>query len=354
MHTRLVALGWDALQQRLFEPYAQEGLEPGRVTAQHRGACVVATADAELWAESGGTLRYEASGPEDLPATGDWIAFARSPDGDRGLIRAVLPRRTAIVRKGAGRRPDAQVLAANADLAFIVLASDAERNAVRLERYLAVAWDGGAEPVVVLAKSDLAPHAEGDLGEVARGLRIVPTSVITGAGIETLAACLRPARSAVLLGPSGAGKSSLLNALHGSQVQPIGAVRASDGRGRHTTVARELITLPSGGTVIDTPGLRELALWDGAGLERTFEDVTELVDELAASCRFRDCRHEREPGCAVQAALEAGELDAERLGRYRKLQREVEHLEARKDPRAAAERKKRQKAIVKESRRRAR
>jgi ribosome biogenesis GTPase len=290
-------------------------------------------------------MHHEASGPDDLPVTGDWVAVQRAEGEGRAVVRGVLPRRTAVTRKAAGRRTDAQVLAANVDVIAVVAALDAARNTNRLERYLAVAWDAGAEPVVVYTKSDLAPEAEVD-DELTRGVDVVRTSAVTGEGVDSLHRMLAPHRTAVLLGPSGSGKSTLLNALCGTDVHATGAVRELDGRGRHTTTARELAVVPSGGCVIDTPGLRELALWDGAGVDRVFEDL----DDLALHCRFRDCAHGDEPDCAVRTAVEDGSLDPARLERHRKLERELAHLDRRKDALATSNAKRRWKAITKASR----
>lgn len=351
MHPTLVRLGWDQTIASLFDGYA--GLEPARVIAQHRGAYVVGAASGEMWAEPSGRLRHDAGGPEDLPATGDWVALRRSPGGDRGVIDAVLPRRTKISRKVAGFRTDEQVLAANVDVAFLAAALDLERIVNRLERYLVLAFQSGAEPVIVLTKSDLSADVATIVSEVEAvsfGVPIVVTSAETGEGLNELADHLRPDRTGVLLGHSGVGKSSLINKLCEDAVQEVRAIRAHDGRGRHTTAARELVLLPGGGALIDTPGLREIQLWDGVGVGRSFEDVA----DIASACRFRDCRHEREPGCAVLAAVEDGSLDASRLDRFRRIARELAFLERKKDRRAALNESRRWKTITRAMRERPR
>lgn len=353
MHPSLVRLGWDETVASQFHPYEARSLVPGRVIAQHRGAWVVALPGGERWAEISGRLGHEATDPGELPATGDWVALQSPPGEGRAVIHAVLPRRTRISRKVAGFRTDEQVLAANVDCAFLTVALNLDRLANRLERYLAIGWESGAEPVVVLTKSDLCPDVSSAVGEVEAisfGTPILVTSAETGEGIEDLAGVLRPARTGALLGPSGVGKSSLINRLCENSARDVGTIREQDARGRHTTTARELILLPGGGALVDTPGLREIQLWDGGGVERSFEDVA----RLGSACRFRDCRHEREPGCAVLAALEDGSLDSSRLQRYRKISRELEFLERKKDRRGAAGEKQRWKKIARASRERAR
>jgi ribosome biogenesis GTPase len=318
----LPALGWDAQFAEAFEQYAAAGLEPGRVAAQHRGVSVVVTAeDEEVETRISGRLRHEG----EIPAVGDWVAH-----GD-GVIHAVLPRRTAFLRRAAGLETVAQVVAANVDTAFLVSSLNADLNPRRLERYLALAWESGAAPVVVLTKSDLtagAAEAVADIESVAIGVPVHAVSSVTGEGVEALEPYLREGQTVVLLGSSGVGKSTLVNTLLGEERQRVQEIR-EDGRGRHTTVHRELLRLPGGGLVLDTPGMRELQLWDAeSGLAGAFADI----EELAAQCRFTDCAHESEPGCAVRDAVEP-----ERLESWRKLSRELEHLELKQDGRAKSE-----------------
>jgi ribosome biogenesis GTPase / thiamine phosphate phosphatase len=332
----LNALGWSPSREAEFEPYARDGLAPARVAAQHRGAYVVYAERGERPAEAAGRLRHAAVAAADLPAVGDWVAVADAPDAAAATIHALLDRTTSFSRKAAGVEDVEQVVAANVDVVFIVSAFGDDLNVRRLERYLASAWESGAQPVIVLNKSDLADKLAADLVEVetvAFGAPVHAVSCLDGAGLEALRAYPSGNRTVALLGSSGVGKSSLLNRLLGWERQEVQAIR-SDGRGRHTTTYRELVPLPGGGLVLDTPGMRELGLWSaGAGVDETFADVA----ELAAECRFTDCEHETEPGCAVRAAIAAGQLDEGRLESYRKLQRELQHLELKTDPRARAE-----------------
>ncbi len=322
----LERFGWSAEYDQDFAPFHAQGLEPARVTQQQRGAYVVVTAAGERPAEPAGSLRHEG----ELPVTGDWVAVR---PGESVTIRAVLPRRSAFVRKAAGDDLE-QVVAANLDVAFLV-DSLLDANVRRLERYLATAWQSGAEPVVVLTKRDLAEDVESALFPVeaiAFGAPVHAISSVTGEGVDDLRAYIVPNRTAALLGVSGAGKSSLVNRLLGEERQAVAGLR-SDGRGRHTTTHRELVPLPGGGLVLDTPGMRELGLWAAdAGVQEAFDDVA----ELALRCRFNDCSHESEPGCAVRAALEDGRLTSDRLASYRNLVRELAFQERRRDPRLQA------------------
>jgi ribosome biogenesis GTPase / thiamine phosphate phosphatase len=345
----LAALGWSPSRAEEFVPHAAAGCVPARVAAQHRGGYVVYAESGERPAEVAGQLRHAALGPADLPAVGDWVAVRDTAEADAATIHAVLPRRTAFSRKAAGEAVE-QVVAANVDVAFLVGAFGADLNVRRLERYLAAGWDSGADPVVVLNKSDLADDLAGATAEVeavAFGAPVHVVSAADGTGLDALVRHLEGNRTAALLGSSGVGKSSLVNRLLGSERQDVADLRG-DGKGRHTTTHRELIPLPGGGLVLDTPGMRELGLWDaGDGVDQTFADVA----ELAAACRFRDCAHEGEPGCAVLAAVADGRLAAERLESYRKLLRELRHLEVKGDPRALAEARRRRRRFARSLRR---
>jgi ribosome biogenesis GTPase len=332
----LNALGWSPGRDKEFEAYAPAGLAPARVAAQHRGSYVVYTERGERQAEVAGRLRHEAAAASDFPAVGDWVAVDDAPAAGPATIHAVLERATAFSRKAAGEEAVEQVVAANVDVVFLVSAFGDDLNVRRIERYLASGWESGAQPVIVLNKSDLAADLPADLAEVeavAFGVPVHVVSCLAEEGLDQLEGYLAGHRTVALLGSSGVGKSSLLNRLVGWERQDVQGIR-DDGRGRHTTTFRELVPLPGGGLVLDTPGMRELALWDaGGGVEDAFTDVT----DLAADCRFADCAHEGEPGCAVQAAIADGGLSHERLESYRKLQRELRHLELKADPRALAE-----------------
>jgi ribosome biogenesis GTPase / thiamine phosphate phosphatase len=328
----LTELGWN----EHFEQHRPEGeLVLGRVAVEHRGAYAVYADDGEAWAELAGKLRYEAAGRGELPAVGDWVAMQLRPEG-RATIHAVLPRRTKISRKVNLGETEEQVLAANIDTIFLVSSLNRDLNVRRIERYLATAWESGAEPAIVLNKADLCPVEEradliAEIEAVAFGVPVHTVSAVTREGLDELTPYFGPGRTVVLLGSSGVGKSTLINSVLGTEQLETREIREGDGRGRHTTTHRELIVVPGGGLVIDTPGLRELQLWGEAdgGVGEAFQDVT----ALAATCRFHDCAHETEPGCAVRAAIGSGALPAERLESYRKLQRELARLERRRDGR---------------------
>jgi ribosome biogenesis GTPase len=349
----LAELGWDPGWATAFLPYDAAGLRPARVVAAHRDAWVVAQPSHPDDADAivSGRFRHEALGPGDLPAVGDWVATTPADPGSPLVIQAVLPRRTAFTRSAgeerkAGKLVAEQVLAANVDIAFVVAGMDGDFNLRRLERYLAVAWSGGSTPVIVLNKADVADDAEGlrvAAEAIAPGVEVRAVSALTGTGVDALRdAHLARGRTAVVLGSSGVGKSTLVNALVGSERQRTGAVREDDSRGRHTTTHRELVRLPGGALLIDTPGIRSLGvagLSDGLG--PTFADIA----DLALRCRFSDCRHDGEPGCAVQAALADGTLAAERLASHRKLEREAAHVARASDPLLRAEERRKWRAI---------
>jgi ribosome biogenesis GTPase len=323
----LATLGWDDEWEAAFEPHAREGLVPGRVAVPHRGAYDVLTADGEVRARLPGRTRHRADSTAELPAVGDWVALEA---GDEPAIRAMLPRRTRFSRLAA-HDPGAdatreQVIAANVDLVFIVVPLP-DLNLRVLERYLTLAWESGARPVILLTKIDLVPDppaaaaSVSELGDVSVHL----VSMRTGSGLDNVRDHVAAGVTTALLGPSGAGKSTLVNILVGEERIATGAVR-DDGSGRHTTTRRELVVLPEGGIVIDNPGMRELHLWLAPeGLEEAFADVLELERQ----CRFPDCSHESEPGCAIQAALADGSLAPERWESFRELERELEELEDR-------------------------
>jgi ribosome biogenesis GTPase len=330
----LHSIGWNEILENTFAADRAAELVPARVVREDRDRYHLHGEDGDVPGELSGKLRHEAATRAELPAVGDWVAVR--PGAGLAVIVRVLPRASAFVRKVAGETTEEQVVAANVDTVFLVGGLDGDLNVRRFERYLAAAWESGAVPVIVLNKADLAEDLEASVAEVeavAVGVPVVAVSAAEGRGLDALAPWLAPARTVALLGSSGVGKSTLVNALLGEARQATGAVRDDDSRGRHTTTHRELVPLPGGAVLLDTPGMRELQLWAGEeSLESAFPDVK----ALAAACRFRDCAHEGEPGCAVLGAVAAGALDAARLESWRKLQRELHWLATRQDARARA------------------
>jgi ribosome biogenesis GTPase len=313
--------------------------------AEDRGSYVVRTAAGERRAAITGRFRHEAgTDPSVYPAVGDWVAIDGGPD--EAAIHAVLTRRTAIVRQAPGKRTEAQIVGANVDVVFIVVSLNLDLNMRRLERYLAVAWESGAEPVVLLSKADLVEDPTTLLAEVeaiAVGATILTISAIDGRGLDEVRARIGLGRTVAFVGSSGVGKSTLLNVLAGEDRATVREIREDDARGRHTTTRRQLHILADGGLILDTPGMRELALWDPDGVEQSFPDI----DDLVGSCRFGNCRHNGEPGCAVAAGLAAGTLDEARYAAWQKLGREARHQLRRVDALARAEERRKWKAISK-------
>jgi ribosome biogenesis GTPase / thiamine phosphate phosphatase len=341
----LETYGWDDFFAEGFAPYAAEGYEAGRVFLQHSRIYMLYTAAGEALAETTGRLRFNARGAEDLPAVGDWVVIRRTAGEDKSKIHEVLPRRSKFSRKAAGRETEEQIVASNVDTVFLVMGLDNDYNPRRAERYLIMAWESGAEPVVVLNKADLVSDAEelrGEIEAVAPGVSVLFISAKRGEGVEQLLPYMSRGRTVALMGSSGAGKSTIVNRLLGGEVQRTQEVRVGDERGRHTTTHRELFVLESGGLVLDTPGMRELQLLvSERGLRETFEDI----EEVAGECRFSDCSHASEPGCAIREALESGALDAERYANYRKMQAEMRHTATLQDQRKSQEEKARVKRV---------
>jgi ribosome biogenesis GTPase len=346
MGVPLSAFGWDEERSREFEGLAgKAGVEPGRVAIEFNHIFRVIVGDGEVEVTTAGRLRHQASSRSQLPAVGDWVVVRRRPDRASGDIVAVMRRRSWFSRKAAGNVTGEQVVAANVDVAFIVMGLDGDFNLRRLERYLLLTRESGATPVILLTKTDLAsalPLQLADVQGLAAGIPVHALSPKHNQGLEHVSPYLTPGRTAALLGSSGVGKSTIINRLAGEDLRRTQDVRDSDSRGRHTTSHRELVTLPNGGLIIDTPGMRELQLWDvGEAVSETFEDI----EALARDCRFGDCRHRDEPRCAVKTAVTDGRLAADRLDSYLKLQDEVAFLSRQQDQRAQLEEKRRSKVM---------
>jgi ribosome biogenesis GTPase len=332
-------LGWTARFAAAFAPYREAGLEPARVSLEHTHIYRVMTPGGEGLARVAGRLRHAAARRADFPAVGDWVALEPAAPGHEARIRAVLPRATHFSRRAAGDPTEEQVVAANIDVVFLVSGLDRDFNPRRIERYLVTAWESGAAPVVVLNKADLVedPRAfAAEVESIAPAVPVLAVSAKTPASLDALREHVGRGKTAALLGSSGVGKSSIANGLIGEALLRTHEVRASDSRGRHTTTGRQLVLLPQGGILIDTPGMRELQLWDSnEPAAATFTDIAALADD----CRFRDCRHAGEPGCAVVAAAASGTLSLARLESYRKLQQEQASLATRQDERARIDQK---------------
>jgi ribosome biogenesis GTPase len=347
MTSRLAELGWNERFAASFAGHAREGRVPGRVVLEHTHIYRVATDDGEVLARVSGRLRHRAATRPDYPAVGDWVVVAPAQDGD-ARIHTILPRFSRFSRRAAGDTTEEQIVAANIDVVFLVGGLDGDFNPRRLERYLVVAWESGATPVIVLNKADLVDDPGRHVEEVrasAPGVDVHAVSARDRLSLDALRAHLGPGRTAALLGSSGVGKSTIVNRLVGHDLLRTQDVRESDSRGRHTSTNRQLVVLEHAqGILIDTPGMRELQLWDtGDSGGDAFADIT----ELAAGCRFRDCRHMQEPGCAVRAAVKRGELPPDRFENYRKLTLEREYQNRQVDARAELDAKRRSKAASK-------
>ena len=338
--------GWnDAWEARLAASAHPEGT-PARVIAEHRDIYRVHTGTVDLAARIAGRLRYTADAHGDLPAVGDWVSIDHEGTEGEAVILAVLPRVTHFSRKVAGTRTDEQVVAANIDLIWIVSSFGYDLSPERIERYVALVWQGGADPAVILTKCDLAETAEADVAELESriiGVPIHPVSSVSGEGLGPLNDYLTSGRTIALLGSSGVGKSTLVNRLVGHEVMATSELRAGVEKGRHKTTHRQLVLLPSGALLLDTPGMREVQLWEGEeGIAQSFADI----EQLAIDCRFIDCRHESEPGCAVLAAVESGDLESDRLVSFHKLLKEAAYFERKLDARTANNPKRRWKNII--------
>lgn len=346
----LTDLGWSPFWEALFEPHTKEALTPARVVRSDRGSSLIATADNLIRAKPSVRLIKESKDPSDLPVVGDWVAVDTSEDLEVPLINTVLERKSAIIRGDPGKRSESQALAANIDTVFVVAPIAEEPNLRRIERELSLAWDSGAIPIVVLTKADLSPDAQASLAavqDIALGVDVLLVNALDQESASQLLTHFSDHRTAVLIGPSGSGKSTLINGMLGEERLATRDVRVRDGKGRHTTVARELIKIEGHGVIIDTPGIRAIAL---TGSEEGIASVFPDIEEHAASCRFRDCTHTSEPGCAVLAAIESGDLPSERLASYHKLVREARAAARKTDARLRAEEERKWKNIAKWSR----
>jgi ribosome biogenesis GTPase len=337
---RLDELGWDGDLAAHFAPWrAKEAVQPGRVAIEFNHNYRVYVEGDEIEAVAAGRLKHRAESRAELPAVGDWVVVRKRPSEDRGAIQAILPRRSKFSRRAAGNVTDEQVVAANVDVIFLVMSLDDDFSIRRLERYVLLARESGASPVILLTKPDLTVDLPALVSEVVSTTGDLPVHVLSpklNEGLDQVRGYLTPGRTGALLGSSGVGKSTIINRLVGEDVRKTREVREADSKGRHTTTHRELVVLPHGGLVIDTPGMRELQLWDvHQAVSETFEDIERLAEE----CYFTDCQHRGEPRCAVKAAVEEGHLPAQRLESYLKLQAELAHLATQQDERARLEEK---------------
>ncbi|HLO12979.1 MAG TPA: ribosome small subunit-dependent GTPase A [Pseudoneobacillus sp.] len=344
----LNVIGKNESIEKDFASFKEQGFTLGRVALEHKRMYRVWTENGEPLCEVSGKFTYTASGREDYPAVGDWVVLQERINENRGTIHAILPRSSKFSRKSAGRVTEEQIVASNVDTIFLVNSLNEDLNLRRIERYLLLTWESGANPVIILSKSDLCENIDAKMAQVesiALGVPIIAISAFNNSGIEKVEEFLKPGKTIALLGSSGVGKSTITNHLLGKEKQTVQEIRESDDKGKHTTTHREMILLPNGAILIDTPGMRELQLWESNdGVSESFSDVEQLTE----ICRFRDCKHEKEPGCAVHRAIEMGELSKERLNSYKKLLKELAYLDRKVDKKALSDEKKHWKNISKQ------
>lgn len=355
----LVQLGWDSFFEKGYKEFIENNAKENnnykiaRIFGEARGFYKIYTEDGDYLAEVSGKMRFQSDERQDYPAIGDWVIASIRGKQENAIIHGILPRKSKFSRKEAGLKTNEQILTANVDTVFLVNALNNNFNVRRIERYLILAWESGAVPVIVLSKADLCEDIDQKVNEVelsAAGVPCYAVSTVTGQGIDELKKYFGEGKTVSLLGSSGVGKSTLINYLMEKEVQKTNSTRESDDRGRHTSTSREMFFIPEGGLIVDTPGMRELQLWNGdEGISETFTDI----EELSKQCRFRDCTHENEPGCAVREAIEQGIISAERLANYRKLQKELRHIHKRQDAMARIAEKKQHKSKSKYDRRHA-
>ncbi|MFC2134010.1 ribosome small subunit-dependent GTPase A [Bacteroidota bacterium] len=346
----LKSLGWDESFDKSFEPFKEKGFDVGRISAENKNNYLVLTRHGEVYGEITGKLLFTSDDSSTLPKVGDWAAIQFYDDNELAIIHDVLPRRTKLSRKVSDKRTSEQVIAANIDVVFIINSLDERFNINSIERYLVTAYQSGAEPVIVLSKSDLCDDVEKKLTQVRKisgDAEVLPISSIEHKGVDEVKKFLRYGETVVFVGASGAGKSTLINALLGKELQAVKEVRSGDSKGKHTTTRRELIIFPEGGLLIDTPGLRELALWSA---DNGFAAAFSEIELLGERCRYADCTHTHEVNCAVKTAVEAGQIPEEQYNNYLKLKKELDYLEKRQDVNAAQEEKRKWRSIHKEMR----
>ncbi|WP_377891215.1 ribosome small subunit-dependent GTPase A [Alkalihalobacillus sp. R86527] len=342
----LTNLGWNEFFEEMLSERKWEGNEPARVIQEHRGSYEISNGDTIFRADLSGKYRFEAASRDELPAVGDWVLATLLHEEKNAIIHQLIPRKSKFSRKAAGNTTDEQIIAANIDTVFLVNALNQDFNLGRIERYLIMAWESGADPVIVLSKADLCDDSDEKAFSVEKIAGGVPVHIVSSAtceGLEGLQEYLGIGKTVALLGSSGAGKSTLINKLYGSDIQKVQDIREDDGKGRHTTTSRELVVLDMGGVLIDTPGMRELQLWDaGDSMTNSFQEI----EDLSQNCFFRDCTHSEEPKCAVNSAIVEGTLDQRRFENYKKFKKELAYLQRQTDKRAQIEERKKWKKIA--------